>query len=139
MKRFAIALVILLLGLLAWVVFQSSDISIIVNGQKLVGPAKLATEGVLVAVVALFCVAILLAFVFAGVGLIVLGALVLAGLVAAWLTFPFLLPLLIPLSLVWISRPHARAASPAHSADLAAAPSLRPIAPPSAAPRPHVG
>jgi hypothetical protein len=141
MKRFAIALVILLLGLLAWVVFQSSDISIIVNGQKLVGPAKLATEGwgVLVAVVALFCVAILLAFVFAWVGLIVLGALVLAGLVAAWLTFPFLLPLLIPLSLVWISRPHARAASPAHSADLAAAPSLRPIAPPSASPRPHVG
>ena len=98
------ALVILLLLLLAWVVFHSSDISILVNGQKLVGPEKLAAEGwsVLVSIVVLFCAAILLAFVFAGLGLIVLGLVVAAGLVAAWLAFPFLLPLLIPLFLVWI-------------------------------------
>jgi hypothetical protein len=103
-KSIAIALVILLLGLLAWVVFQSSDISIIVNGQKLAGPAKLAAEGwgFLVAIVALLCAAILLAFVFAGIWLIILGALVLAGMVGVWLAFPFLLPLLIPLFLVWI-------------------------------------
>ena len=104
MKSIAIALVIVLLGFLAWVAFQSSDISIIVNGQKLGAPANLAAEGwgLLVAVVALFCAAILLAFVFAGIGLIVLGALVLAGLVAAWFAFPFLLPLLIPLFIVWL-------------------------------------
>ena len=54
------------------------------------------------AVVALFCAAILLVFVFAGIGLLVLDALVLAGLVAAWLAFPFLLPLLIPLLIVWL-------------------------------------
>jgi hypothetical protein len=104
MKNIAIVLVILVLALLAVVLLQSSEIAIIVNGQKLVGPAKLAAEGwgVLVAIVALFSVAILLAFVFAGVGLIVLGVLVLAGLLAAWFTFPFLLPLLIPLFLVWI-------------------------------------
>src|SRR6266478_5956374 len=104
MKKIAIVLVILVLALLAVVLLQSSDIAIIVNGQKLVGPAKLAAEGwgVLVAIVAFFCVAILLAFVFAGVGLMVLGALVLAGLLVAWLTFPFLLPLLIPLFVVWI-------------------------------------
>ncbi len=104
MKAVAIALVLLLLALLGWVAFQSSDISIIVNGQKLVGSAKLAAEGwgVLVATVALFCAAILLAFVFAGAALIVLGVLVLAGVFAAWLAFPFLLPLLIPLLLVWI-------------------------------------
>jgi len=104
MKSIAIALVIVVLAMLAVVLLQSSDIAIIVNGQKLVGPAKLAAEGwgVLVAIVAFFCVAILLAFVFAGVGLMVLGALVLAGLLVAWLTFPFLLPLLIPLFVVWI-------------------------------------
>lgn len=98
MKSIALALVVLLLVLLAWATLRSSDISIIVNGHKLVGPAKLAVEGwgLLVAVVALFCAAILLAFVFAGIGLIVLGALVIAGLAAAWLAFPFLLPLLIP-------------------------------------------
>ncbi len=103
MKKIAIVLVILVLALLAVVLLQSSDIAIIVNGQRLVGPAKLATEGwgVLVAIVALFSVAILLVFVFAGVGLIVLGVLVLAGLLAVWFAFPFLLPLLIPLFLVW--------------------------------------
>lgn len=104
MKSIALALVILLLGLLAWVVFQSSDISIVVNGQRLAGPAKLAAEGwgLLVAIVALFCVAILLSFVFAGIALVMLGALVLVGLVAVWIAFPFLLPLLIPLFIVWI-------------------------------------
>jgi len=104
MKNIAIVLAILVLALLAAVLLQSSDISIVVNGQKLVGPAKLAAEGwgVLVATVALFCVAILLVFVFAGVGLVVLGVLVLGGLLAAWLAFPFLLPLLIPLFVVWI-------------------------------------
>jgi hypothetical protein len=100
----AAVLAVLLLGLLAWVLAQSSDISIVVNGHKLVGPAKLAAEGwgVLVAIVALFCVAILLAFVFAGIGLMVLGALVLAGMAAACLAFPFLLPLLLPLLVVWL-------------------------------------
>jgi hypothetical protein len=102
-KSIAIALVVLLLALIAWVAFQSSDVSIVVNGQKLVGPAKLAAEGwgMLVTIVALFCAAILLAFVFAGIGLVVLGLLVVAALAAAWMTFPFLLPLLIPLIIVW--------------------------------------
>jgi hypothetical protein len=97
MKKIAIVLVILVLALLAVVLLQSSAIAIIVNGQRLVGPAKLAAEGwgVLVAIVALFSVAILLVFVFAGVGLIVLGGLVLAGLLVVWFAFPFLLPLLI--------------------------------------------
>ena len=104
MRSSATTLVILLVALLAWVAFRSSDVSIVVNGQKLVGPGNLAAEGwgLLVAIVALFCAAILLAFVFAGIGLIVLGALVLAGLAAVWLAFPFLAPLLIPLVIVWL-------------------------------------
>jgi len=104
MKNLAIVMVILVLALLSVVLLHSSDIAITVNGQRLVGPTKLAAEGwgVLVAAVAFFCVAILLAFVFAGVGLIVLGLIVLGGLLAALLVFPFLLPLLIPLFLVWI-------------------------------------
>jgi hypothetical protein len=46
--------------------------------------------------------AILLAFVFAGVGLVVLGAFVIGGLLAAWAAFPFLLPVRVPLVIVWI-------------------------------------
>ena len=104
MKIMAIALVVLLLALTGWVALQSSDVSILINGQKLAGPAKLAAEGwgVLIAIVALFCAAILLAFVFAGVGLLVLGALLLGALAATWLAFPFLLPLVIPLLIVWM-------------------------------------
>lgn len=94
----------LLVALLAWMLFQSSDVSIVVNGHRLAGPAKLAAEGwgILVAIVTLFCAAILLVFVFAGISLIALGALVLAGFVAAWLAFPFLLPVLVPLLVVWL-------------------------------------
>lgn len=104
MKNVAIVLVIVLLGLLAWVLFQSSDNTVIVNGHKLAGPAKVAAEGwgVLVAIVSFFCTAILLVFVVSGMGLMVLGGFVVAGLVAVWVTFPFLLPLLIPLFLVWL-------------------------------------
>jgi predicted exporter len=104
MKNIAIVLVALVLGILAWVLLHSSDIAVTVNGQKLVGPAKLAAEGwgVLVAIVSLVCAAILLVFVSAGTGLLILGVLVIAGFVAAWSAFPFLLPLLIPLFLVWI-------------------------------------
>jgi hypothetical protein len=103
-KGIAIALVIVLLALIGWVAFHTSEVSIVVNGETLRGPAKLAAEGwgLLVAAVALFCAAILLSFVFAGIGLVVLGVLVLGGLVAAWLAFPFLLPLLIPLLIVWL-------------------------------------
>lgn len=94
----------LLVALRAWMLFQSSDVSIVVNGHRLAGPAKLAAEGwgILVAIVTLFCAAILLVFVFAGISLIALGALVLAGFVAAWLAFPFLLPVLVPLLVVWL-------------------------------------
>ncbi len=100
----AIALVILLLALLAWVALHSSGVTIVVNGRELAGPAKFAAEGwgVLVGIVGMFCAAILLTFVFAGIGLILLGAFVLAGLLLAWLAFPFLLPLLIPLVIVWL-------------------------------------
>jgi hypothetical protein len=103
-KKVAIALVIALIALLAWVMFRASDITIVVNGQQLSGPLELAAKGwgLLVAVVVLFCAAILMIFVFAGIGLIVLGALVLAGLAALAVAFPFLLPLLIPLFVVWV-------------------------------------
>ena len=104
LRAVVVVLVALLLGLLAWVALQTSEVSIIVNGEKLTGPAKLAAEGwgVLVAMVVLFSAAILLVFVFAGAGLIVLGGIVLAGFLGLWIMFPFLLPLLLPLLVVWL-------------------------------------
>jgi len=52
------------------------------------------------AVVLPICAAILLVLAGAGVGLVPIGALVLAGFPAAWAALLFLLPLLIPLSIV---------------------------------------
>ena len=104
MKKIAIVLAVVVLGTLAWVLLHSNTVVVTVNGQRLTGPAKLAAEGwgVLVGIVSLFCTAILLVFVSAGTTLVILGALVMAGFVAAWSVFPFLLPVLIPLFLVWI-------------------------------------
>lgn len=102
MKKISIALVILLLGIFAWDRLHSGDISLMVNGHELAGSGRLGGWGVLVAIVSLFCAAIVLVFALAGLGLVVLGALVLAGLAGAWFAFPFLLPLLIPLFIVWL-------------------------------------
>ena len=103
MKKVILVLVILLIGLLALGLIQPGNVSVTVNGYELAGPMKAAIGGwgLLVATVVLFCVAILLAFVFAGVGLVVLGCLVLVGLILAAVAFPFLLPLLLPLFIVW--------------------------------------
>jgi uncharacterized protein (DUF983 family) len=52
--------------------------------------------------VALFCVAILLLFVFAGVGVFVVGGAMFVGLVWVALSLPYLLVVLGPLALVWV-------------------------------------
>lgn len=78
-------------------------LTLTINGQLVEGPLE-ALAGVLglcVAVVVLVCVAILLGFVFAGVGLLVLGVLAFVGLIVLAVMFPFLLPLLIPLFILW--------------------------------------
>jgi hypothetical protein len=103
MKRLALAIILIFALICAWGVMSSSDISITFNGQELEGPLAVLIGGwgLVVTTVVLFCVAIMLAFVFAGVGLVVLGVLALVGLILVGIVFPFLLPLLIPLSIVW--------------------------------------
>ncbi len=103
MKQVALVLVALLLTLFAWWFIQSDNVSVAVNGNEIAGPMKALAGSwvVLVAMVFLFSMAILMAFVVAGIGLMVLGALVLAGLIVAAVEFPFLLPLLLPLFVVW--------------------------------------
>ena len=96
-------ILLIALFLLAWGLIQSGNVSVTVNGHELAGPMKAAVGswGIIIATVVLFCVAILVTFVLAGVGLVILGCLVLVGLILAAVAFPFLLPLLIPLFIVW--------------------------------------
>ena len=103
-KKLAIALAVLMLAIVAWGLFlESNAVTIVINGQQVTGPLKgvIGAGGLVVALIALFCAAILLVFVFAGIGVIVLGCFVLVGMILAVLAFPFLLPLLIPLVILW--------------------------------------
>ena len=105
MKKLAIVLAMLMLVMLGWVLFLQHDVvTVTINGN----PVTTSVAGVggawgmLVAFIVTFCVAILLTFVFVGVGLVILGCFLLVGLIAAWLVFPLLLPILIPLFILWI-------------------------------------
>jgi len=104
-KKSAIVLVVLMLAIVAWGLFlERNAVTLIINGEQVTGPLKgaIGAAGLVVALIALFCAAILLAFVFAGIGVFVLGCFVFIGVILALLAFPFLLPLLIPLAILWM-------------------------------------
>src|ERR1051325_8898494 len=104
-KKLAIALALILLVIVVWGLFvEGGATKIIINGQELTGPLKgiVGAGGLIVALIALFCAAILLVFVFAGVGLFVLGCVMVLGLILAGFTFPLLLVLLVPIAIVWV-------------------------------------
>jgi hypothetical protein len=104
-RRLALILAIFMFVFLAWALFLGSDdVLITINGREITGPfgALIGVWGLVLTFVILFCVAILLAFVLAGVGLVILGVLALVGLVLIGVTLPFLLPLLIPLFIIWV-------------------------------------
>lgn len=103
-KTLAMVLAVLMLVIVAWGLFlERNAVTIVINGQQVTGPLKdaIGAGGLVVALIALFCAAILLVFVFAGLGVFVLGGMVLVGMILAWLAFPFLLPVLIPLAILW--------------------------------------
>jgi hypothetical protein len=103
-RKLAIVLAISMLALVVWgLFFENNATTIVINGQQVTGPLKgaIGAGGMVVALIGLFCVAILSVFVFAGLGIIILGGLILFGVILAGFAFPFLLPLLIPLAIVW--------------------------------------
>ncbi|MGA2324115.1 MAG: hypothetical protein ABSG22_09735 [Sedimentisphaerales bacterium] len=104
-KTLALILAILMIALLGWILLSSTtDASISINGKQLTGPLGPAVGiwKLILATVILFCVAILLVFVFVGVALVILGCMAIVGLILLAITLPFLLPLLIPLFIIWL-------------------------------------
>ncbi|OHB60839.1 MAG: hypothetical protein A2167_00880 [Planctomycetes bacterium RBG_13_46_10] len=107
-RRLALILAVFMFVFLAWALFLGGDdVSITKNGHeiaKINGPFGIiiGVWSFILTLVILFCAAILLAFVLAGVGLVILGGLVLVGLVLIGIALPFLLPLLIPLFIIWV-------------------------------------
>ena len=103
-KKLALILAILMVALLAWSLLgMATDVSININGREIAGPldAVIGLWDLILTTVILFCVAILLAFVFAGVGLIIVGCLALVAVIVTAVSLPFLFPLIIPLFIVW--------------------------------------
>ena len=114
-KKLAVALSVVLLALVAWaLLLESNSFSIVVNGQPVTGPLKgaIGSAGLVAALIAGFCAAIILLFAFAGTAIIALGGVVFAGMIGALIVFPFMWPLLIPLAIVWLFVLFAKKTSP---------------------------
>lgn len=101
-KKFAVFLAILILAVALWgFFFEKNAVTILINGQEVSGPLKgmIGVGGMTVALIALIGLAILLAF--AGTWIVLLGCMVVGSVIFALFMFPFLLPLFIPLTLIW--------------------------------------
>ena len=116
MKKSAAIVILFLFALLLWDVatFGFDDNIVNIDGDEIGGPlgALLATlfagGGMLLAGCILLGVGVLLAVVFAGVGILCLGGLAIGALALALLVSPLLLPLLVPLAIVWFLMARSR-------------------------------
>lgn len=97
-------LIVFLLVIIGALSLMPSNATITYNGEQVTGPLKHLIEagGIVFVPILLLCMGILLAFMFTGMGLIILGFLVFFCLVSFSMTFPFLLPFLVPLFIVWL-------------------------------------
>jgi hypothetical protein len=101
----ALLLALAMLAIVIWgLFFEAGSTTIVIDGHQLSGPLKgtIGVAGLIIGLIALFCAAIFLLFVFAGIGILILGGVIVAGLVLAATEFPFLLLVLLPLAVVWV-------------------------------------
>jgi hypothetical protein len=107
MKKIAAIIILCLFALLVWNVFTFGDSVVNIDGEDVGGPlgALLATffagGGLLLAGVIMLFVGAVLAVVFAGVGILCIGGLAVGACVLALMVSPLLLPLLVPVAIVW--------------------------------------
>lgn len=124
MKKFLTFVLILVLAVLFLDKISASDMQMQFNGDDLDGPLEwlfglvFASGGLLIALVALLCAAVVAGLVVAGVGIFMAAGVLLGGavlvLVLLACSAPLLLPLLVIAAIVWLlssrSRQQARAA-----------------------------
>jgi hypothetical protein len=97
-KKLALILIVLLVGYIALSAISAN------NGYRLPTPvdALAGAFGIAVATIVMFFVGILLVCVFAGVGMILVGVFAMVLFVLATVTLPFMIPLLLPLLVIWL-------------------------------------
>jgi len=115
MKKIAPYLILFLCALLLWdLLFTFGDASFHIDGEEVGGPLGamlgilFAGGGTLIGLLVVLVVGVVLAVVFAGVGIVIVGALAIAGLAVAAAIVPFLVPLLLPLAVIWYLVSRAR-------------------------------
>jgi hypothetical protein len=112
MKKTATFVILFLFALLLWNVFAfgfngGDNMVVNVDGDEIDGPLGallamlFAGGGTLLAVLIMLVVGAVLAVVFAGVGIILIGGLGIGAVVLALAVSPLLLPLLLPLAVIW--------------------------------------
>lgn len=101
-KKIALMLVIVMAACFVWSLLGPAfPASLAFGAHGIHGPAGVFVGifKTVIALVVLACVGFVLTFVFVGVGIVVIGAVLFA---LAMICLPFLLPLLIPLFLIWL-------------------------------------
>jgi hypothetical protein len=115
MKKIAPFVILLLFFLLTWNQFaHSSGFSFDIDGEEFDGPLAtllgllFAGGGIVIATVVVLFVGAVLAVVFAGVGVLLVFALGLAALAISAAVSPLLLPILIPVAIIWFFTTRSR-------------------------------
>ena len=103
-KLALITIALLAVYMVASMVVTNNGLSIIVNGHEITNAFQgfVGLGEAIIATIVIFCVGILLAFVFTGVGLLLVGIFALVLMVLAAVLLPFIIPLLIPLFILWM-------------------------------------
>ncbi|SDA79413.1 MULTISPECIES: hypothetical protein [unclassified Janthinobacterium] len=123
MKKLLTFVLILMLACLFLDKIGATDMHMQFNGSDIDGPLEwlfglvFAGGGVLIAALVLVCVAVVMGVVLAGVGMVLLAVLAFCVVLALALSTPVLLPLLIPVAIVWllVSRNRKQAQARQHS------------------------
>ncbi|MCC6069513.1 hypothetical protein ACFSQU_09615 [Massilia sp. GCM10020059] len=108
MKKIAPYIILFLVALIAWDMFaDTSGFHMDIDGEEFDGPLGallgllFGSLGLIIGTIVAVCVGALLVVVFAGVGVMLVGALALAACLGLLAVSPLLLPLLIPVAIVW--------------------------------------
>lgn len=108
MKKIAPYIILFLVALIAWdMLADTSGFHMDIDGDEFHGPLGallgllFGSLGLIIGTIVALCVGALLVVVFAGVGVLLVGALALAAALALLAVSPLLLPILIPLAIIW--------------------------------------
>ncbi|NNG24794.1 hypothetical protein [Telluria aromaticivorans] len=107
MKKYVPYLLLFLFALLLWDMATADFMSVNFDGDEIDGPLGaflglvFAGGGAIIGGLVMLVVGAVLAVVFAGLGVILLGALCVAAVAVALAISPLLLPLLVPIAIIW--------------------------------------